>query len=1053
MSTDGDTSNMDKTPVNTIIAAAVRQRVFVLAAVALIAVTGIFALRGLVIDVFPDPSPALVQIYTEAEGLAPEEVEQLISYPVEAAMFGLPKVDKVRSFSTYGLSVVSVYFADRTDIHWARQLIAPRLHEIQDVLPPQAGEPFLGPIATGLGMVYLYYLEGDGYTTLELRTIQDWLIKYELQSVPEVSEVLSIGGDVAQYEIQVDPKALLKYDIPLETVMERVREGNRNAGAGFITRGPEEIIVRSIGLVQQLEDLQDIVVASASGTPVLLSDVAHVDLMPAIKRGAAVLDDRGERVVGMVLKLFGSNTARVIQNLEERIEEVGRALPPGVEIVPLYNQAAFVRACYTTVGGSLLAGILLVVVVLTLFMGRFRPALLTVMSLPFSMLLAFIIMNRVGLAADLMTFGGLAISIGLIADAAIIMVENIHRLHGEGLERGQAIRQAGEEVARPLFFAITIIILVFLPIFTLQGQEGIMFRPMGYAISAALAGSLLFALVVAPAAAWFTLGRGNARESRGPTPVFRLVQRMYFPLFDACRRRRKLVFSVTGVVVVAGLILLPFMGREYMPTLREGSLHLSVSLEPNTSIEESIRMAEVIGGRLRQLPEVTAALSRIGRGETGSHVHFVNELDILITMRPMNEWEAWHDLHELQHAIEDELADLPGISLNLTQPIQHNLDHLLTGVQSQVAVRLFGEDFDTLRQSSREIETVLAGIPGAADVQTEIFTGLNSIQLDVDRKALARYGLTVSHVQQTIEAALGGVTLGQVYDGPRRFNIFLRYQPEYRNDPDRLESLLVSLPDGGYVPLGLLASIQETTGPRHISRENSRRYITVQANVRGRDMGRFVEEAQEAVRASVDLPPGYLVRWGGQFELQERSRRVFMLVTPLTLALVTLLLYSIFQSGREAAVMLINVPVAVTGGLLALKLTGQHISVPASIGFIAIFGIAMQDGLVLLATIRRALAKGRSAAEAVRYGVEVKLLPVIMTTCTTIFGVLPLLLARGPGAEIQRPLATVVVGGLVTSTLVTLIVLPLVYETLTTRGRLLAQQLSPDKPGSTPSET
>ncbi|MFC1791665.1 efflux RND transporter permease subunit, partial [Gemmatimonadota bacterium] len=660
----------------------VGQRVLVVAATAMVAMLGVVAYRNLIIDVFPDPSPALVQVYTEAEGLAPQEIEQLVSVPVEAAMSGLPKVESIRSTSTYGLSLVNVYFEQGTDIYWARQVLAPRLHEIQADLPPQAGEPFLGPIATGLGMVYLYYLEGDGYTTMELRTLQDWLVKYELKSVPEVSEVLSIGGDIKQYQILVDPNALLSYDLTLPDLTDRIRASNRNAAAGFITRGPEEFIVRSIGLVQEVEDLQGIVVAHREGTPVYLSSVARVEVLPAIRRGAALANGEGEKVVGMVLKLFGSNTARVIDRMEERMEVVNASLPEGVEIVPFYNQASFVRECFRTVAWSLGLGVVLVVGVLFLFMGHLPSAVLTMLTLPFSVLFAFIVMQRAGLAADLMSFGGLAIGIGLIADAAIIYVENTYRHLQGGMDRVQALIRSGEEVTRPLFFAILIIILVFLPIFTLQGTEGIMFRPMGFAISAALAGSLLFTLIAIPALGWYLLRPPEKGQAKDPVFI-RVVRERYLAIFQWCGSRRRGVFVTTALLLATGLVILPFTGREYMPTLNEGTLQLQVTMNPNVSLDESTAMGTEIEGRLLEMEGIEGVLTRIGRGEAGSHGHFVNDLQILIQLDPEGSAGLGGNLDEIQEAISHELEDLPGINMNLSQPIAHNLDELLTGTRAQ----------------------------------------------------------------------------------------------------------------------------------------------------------------------------------------------------------------------------------------------------------------------------------------------------------------------------------------------------------------------------------
>lgn len=1009
-----------------------RQRLFVIAATVMVMAVGVISFQKLPIDVFPDPSPALVQIYTEAHGMAPEEVERLISYPIEASMFGIPRVENIRSFSTFGLSLVNVYFEEGTDIYWARQLVAPRLHEISGELPPQAHEPVLGPIATGLGLVYLYYLEGEGHSTLELRTLQDWLVKYELKSVPEVSQVLSIGGDVKQFQILLDPNSLLKYDLTVPELIEKIRRNNQNTGASFITRGQEEYIVRSIGLVQTLDDLGKTVVADYQGTPVYLSSVASVEIMPAIKRGTATANGRGEKVAGMVLKLFGSNTARVIRNIEDRIELINDSLPPGVEIVPFYNQASFIRNCFSTVSVNLLLGILLVTLVLFLFMGDLPSALITVLTLPFSILLTFILMQQIGLAADLMSFGGLAIGIGLIADAAIILVENSYRhLQLPGGNRSEAIMSAGREVARPLFYAIVIIILVFLPIFTLTGVEGTMFRPMGFTISFALAGSLLFTLVSVPAISSFMLRR-RPRESAEPFLIAN-IRKLYMPVFEACQRNGSRVVAGTTAVLAVGLFLILTMGREYIPYLEEGTVHLRITLNPNISLEETISTATAVEQEIVDVPEVTGVLSRIGRGETGSHAHFVNDIEMLIQLRPMKRWERFRNKDELLEEIGHRLEHFPGMNINTTQPIQHNLDELITGVRAQLAVKLYGEGFEILEEKSVEIREVLASIRGAADVQVEQFTGQNQIQIVLDRDAIARYGLVVGDIQETIEAAIGGTIIGKVYEAQRRFDIFLRFRPEFRSGVEQIENLLIGLPRGGRIPLGMLASVSEVVGARVINREGNRRFITVQCNIRGRDIGRFVADARRRIDENIQLPPEYMLKWGGQFELQQRANRTLALITPITFLLVALLLFSIFSSFREVLVILINIPPALVGGILALKLSGLYLSVPASIGFIAIFGIALEDGLVLLTAFRRNLDGGASLKEAIYQGVDTKLRPVLMTTFTTIFGVMPLLLAQGPGAEIQRPLATVVVGGLLTSTVVTLIIMPIIYRRLKER--------------------
>jgi cobalt-zinc-cadmium resistance protein CzcA len=1015
--------------IQKIIHFSLKQRIFIVLATITVALLGFFAFERLPIDVFPDPSPPLVQIYTEAHGMAPEEIERLISYPIESSMFGLPKVKNIRSVSTFALSIVNVYFEDKTDIYWARQLVSQRILEAQESLPEHVHSPVLGPIATGLGLVYLYYLDGEGYSTLELRTIQDWLVKYELKSVPEVSQVLSIGGDVKQFQILVSPHSLLKYNLTIAALAGNIKANNQNVGASFITKGKEEYIVRSVGLARTIEDLENIVVANDAGTPVYLKDVADIQILPAIKRGAALVNGQGEKVVGMVLKLFDSNTAKVIHDLEERIAEINKSLPEGVAIVPFYNQASLVKKCFSTVRTNLAIGIILVILVLFLFMGNFPSAMITVFSLPFSILFSFIIMERMNLAADLMSFGGFAIGIGLIADAAIIFVENAHRhIQMPHESKAHAIVSAGEEVGRPLFFAITIIVLVFLPIFTLTGVEGIMFRPMGFTISFALAGSLIFALISAPALSHFFLGR-KKRMSRESFLMKRIIE-VFMPFFHLCEKHKKKVFLITFFVFLAGVAMIPFIGTEYIPYLEEGTLHLRVTMDPNISLQEAINTATQIENTVKEIPEITGVLTRIGRGEVGSHAHFINDAEILIKYNPIQKWKIFRNKNEFIYEIEHRLEKFPGLKLNMTQPIQHNLDELITGVKAQLAIKIYGENFDSLKDIAVRVKDLIADIQGAADVQVEQFTGQNHIQIHLQRENIARYGVNIQGVQETIEAAVGGVVLGQIYEEQKRFDIFLRFESGFREDIEQIGNLLISLPGGGQIPLKQLAFIEETVGPRVINRESNKRFINIQCNIRGRDIGRFVDEAQKKIENNISLPPEHMIKWGGQFELQQRANKRFSFIMPVTLALVALLLFSIFNSFQEVLVILINIPLALTGGILALKMSGLYLSVPASIGFIAIFGIALEDGLVLLSVFHHNLKKGQDLREAVIEGVRVKLRPVLMTSFTTIFGVLPLLLAQGPGAEIQRPLATVVVGGLFTSTLVTLIVLPLIFQAL-----------------------
>ncbi len=1012
-----------------IIEFSVKQKLFIIATSIIILILGIFSYQRLPIDAFPDPSPCLVQIYTEAEGMAPEEVERLISYPIEAAMFGLPRVKNIRSFSTFALSMVSVYFKDGTDIYFARQLVAHRLPQVREQLPPQAENPVLGPISTGLGLVYLYYLEGENYSPLEVRTVQDWIIKFDLQSVPEVTQVLSIGGDIKQFQILVDPNKLIKFDLTLNELIEAIRKNNQNIGASFITKGKEEYIVRSIGLAKKVSHLQNIHVANYQGTPVYIKDLAQVKTGPAIKRGTALAEGAGEVVAGMILKLFGSNTVRVIENIEKRIENINKSLPPGVRIVPFYNQASLVKKCVFTVSSSLLLGIILVMFILFLFMGDFRSSLIATISLPFSILFAFILMNRMKLSADLMSFGGLAIGIGIFVDASIVMVENIFRhvqASREAIQR--SLLRAAREVTRPIFYAIVIIILVFLPIFTLKGVEGIMFRPLAYSITFALLGSLIFSFTAVPAVSYFIISK--KKETKKEYFIIRYIKKIYLPLFEKALKKKKIVFLITIIVFLSGVALVPFLGTEFIPRLEEGTTHLRVTMVPNISLQEAIRLSTDIEREIKKFSEVQGVLTRIGRGEVGSHAHFVNNAEILITLKRLNNWKNFKTKDQLIEAMEKNLEKFPGILLNFTQPIAHNLDELISGVKAQIAIKIYGEDYSILRAKSTEIKNVITQIRGATDIQIEQFTGQNQLQIILDRDKIARYGVHIKDVQETIEAALGGITLGKIYEGNRKFDIFLRFQSQFRKDIPEIGNILIPLPSGGSIPLKNLAEIKEVIGPRHINREHNNRYVTVQCNIRGRDIGSFVKEAQNKIEQDISLPPGHTITWGGQFELQQQANRRLMLIIPITLIAIGLILFTVFYSLKDVLIIFLNIPLALMGGVVALKISGQYLSVPASIGFIALFGIALENGLVLVSYLHKLMAQGLDMKEVLIKGVSLRIRPVLMTAFTTMFGLIPLLIARGPGAEIQRPLATVVVGGLFTSTLVTLLVLPLIYQTL-----------------------
>ncbi|MDQ7041593.1 MAG: CusA/CzcA family heavy metal efflux RND transporter [Rhodothermus sp.] len=1011
---------------------ALRNRLLVLSLGLLVMGAGWYAYTRLPVDAFPDVSPSLVQVFTVTRGLAPQEVEQYVTYPIERAMSGLPRLKQIRSVSNFGLSVVNIYFEDGTDIYFARQVVGERLQEVREQIPPGFGEPQMGPISTGMGLVLFYYLEDTTgrYSLEELRTIQDWVVKPMLESVPGVTEVLGIGGFERQFQVNVDPNALLRYGVTMAELVEAIEANNLNVGAQFIEQHGEQFVIRSEGLATGISDIENIVVKTVDGTPIYVRDLARVEIGGAIRRGLQTRNGIEEVVAGMVIKLYGTNASTVIARVEEKLAQIEDVLPPGIRIVPYYEQKTLVEAAVSTVTNALWQGILLVILVLVAFLGSWRPSVVVALSIPFSVLLSTLFMGQLDISANLMSLGGLAIAIGMMVDGAIVMVENVDRhLRNAAPDepRLHVVARACLEVARPVAFAIAIIVIVFLPLFTLQGVEGKTFRPLAYTTALAMFGSLVFALVVAPVLSSLVMRRSSSNR----TPIGeRVIQRLlhfYRPLVTFFVQRRTWAIALAGGLLLLGATAFPFLGSEFTPTLQEGTIVLRLTMAPSISLTEAKATTQRVERRLMQIPEVIGVVTRIGRGEVGAHSDPINSAEMYILLKERDEWRV-DNQEELLALIRRELGTLPGVLTNFTQPIQMTVDELLEGVRAELAVKLFGDDLETLKQKADEIVAVLQTIEGARDVQADQITGTPQIRIVVDRAAIARYGINVADVQRTIEAAIGGVEAGLVFEGVRRFPIYVRYQAPYRSTPEQIRQLLIPAPGGIHVPLAELASVEEVIGPRQITREDLQRFITIQLNVEGRDIGSFVAEAQRAIRERIELPPGYFITWGGQFELQQQANRRLMLVIPITLLIVLVLLYSTFNSVRNAALIILNIPLALVGGILGLWLTGQHLSVPASVGFIALFGIALENGLVLVSYINQLIRDGWSIDRAAIQGALLRLRPVLMTALTTSLGLFPLLFSQGTGAEVQRPLATVVVGGLFTSTILTLLVLPALYK-------------------------
>lgn len=1023
-----------------VIEAVLRNKLVVVIFTLAVMAGGFWSYRQLPVDAFPDVSPVLVQVFTVTEGLGPEEVEKFVTFPVEAAMSGLPKVEEIRSVSNFGLSVVSVYFEDGTDIYFARQVVGERLSEAREAIPKGFGEPEMGPISTGQGLVLYYNLidETGDYSLTELRTMQDWIVKYNLQTVPGVTEVLGIGGFVKQFQVNIDPDELLRYNLSLHQVIERIEANNQNVGGQFIERNGEMFIVRSEGLAQRIEDLQSIVVAHEDGTSVFLSDVATIDIGGEIRQGLETMNGEGEVISGMVIKLYGTNSSTVIEAVEQRLAEIQTALPEGVRINPYYEQKTLVENSVKTVTSALVQGIALVVLVLLVFIGGFRPSIVVALSIPFSVLFATTAMYYFGISANLMSLGGLAIAIGMMVDGAIVVTENADRMLRQatgGESKLHVISRAAGEVVRPLSFAILIVILVFIPLFTLQGVAGKTFRPLAYTVSLAMLGSLIYAVVGAPVYAWLFMKK-TRREEEAETKnsgekeiwIVRFLIAVYRPIVSLFVRFRIAAIVVAGLLLAAGVLIFPRLGSEFTPRLQEGSIIANLSMAPSVSLEETKRNTLIAERRIMQVPEVVSTHSRIGRGEIGAHADPINSVHTMVVLKPKAEWRKGITQAGIENEMREVLEGMPGVLANMTQPIQLTVDELVGGSKAQLAIKLFGPDLDTLKAKADEIAAVVSEIEGAADVQPGQVTGSPQVVIRPDRQAIARYGLNLGEVQELIRAAVGGVSAGQIFEGIQRYDIYVRYREGARDTIEDMRHLIVRSPGGAMIPLDEIAEIREVVGPRQIVRENNQRYIEVQANVVGRDIGGFVEEAQGKLAEAVELPVGYILSWGGQFELQQEANRRLAVVVPVTLALIAIMLYLSFGSIRNAGLILLNIPLALVGGVIALWLADENLSVPASVGFIALFGIALGNGMVLVTYLNQLLKDGMPIDEASIQGACLRLRPVLMTAATTALGLIPLLLSSGTGSEVQRPLATVVIGGLVSSTILTLLVVPALYK-------------------------
>lgn len=1053
-----------------LIEAAIKNRLLVVLALLAVIVGCVAMLPKLNLDAFPDVTNVQVTINTAAEGLAAEEVEKLISYPVESAMYALPAVIEVRSLSRTGLSIVTVVFAEGTDIYFARQQVFEQLQAAREMIPSGVGVPEIGPNTSGLGQIYQYILRAEpnsGINAAELRSLNDYLVKLILMPVGGVTEVLSFGGYVRQYQVQVDPNKLRAYGLSMAQVTEALESNNRNAGGWFMDQGQEQLVVRGYGMLPAgdagLAAIAQIPLTEASGTPVRIGDIAQVDFGSEIRVGAVTMTRRdesgqmqnlGEVVAGVVLKRMGANTKATIDDIGARVSLIERALPDGVSFEVFYDQADLVDKAVTTVRDALLMAFVFIVVILALFLVNIRATLLVLLSIPVSIGLALMVMSYYGLSANLMSLGGLAVAIGMLVDGSVVMVENIFkhltqpdrrhlqeartRADGEidpyhsdedgGLQANMAVRimLAAKEVCSPIFFATAIIIVVFAPLFALEGVEGKLFQPMAVSIILAMISALLVALIAVPALAVYLFKRGVLLKQ---SVILAPLDAAYRKLLTATLARPKVVMLSALVMFALSLLLLPRLGTEFVPELEEGTINLRVTLAPTASLDTSLAVAPKLEAILLGFPEVEYALSRIGAPELGGDPEPVSNIEVYIGLKPIAEWQSASSRLELQRLMEEKLSVFPGLLLTFSQPIATRVDELLSGVKAQLAIKIFGPDLAVLSQKGQALSDLVAKITGAVDVSLEQVSGEAQLVVRPKRELLARYGISVDQVMSLVSQGIGGVSAGQVIDGNARYDINVRLAAEFRQSPDAIKDLLLSGTNGATVRLGEVASVEVEMAPPNIRRDDVQRRVVVQANVAGRDMGSVVKDIYALV-PKADLPAGYTVIIGGQYENQQRAQQKLMLVVPVSIALIALLLYFSFGSFKQVLLIMANVPLALIGGIVALYVSGTYLSVPSSIGFITLFGVAVLNGVVLVDSINQRRQSGEALYDCVYEGTVGRLRPVLMTALTSALGLIPILLSSGVGSEIQKPLAVVIIGGLFSSTALTLLVLPTLYRWL-----------------------
>jgi len=1017
---------------------ALDSRWLVLAALVALLVTGGYVLSNLPIDAFPDLTNNQVVVVTECPSMSSTEVDELVTYPIESALVGMPHIETVRSISKLGLSMITVIFDDSFNQYLGRQLIAERLQEVRPRLPRNL-QPTLGPMATAFGEVYQYTLESRDKSLMDVKTFQDWTLRYALRSVPGVSEVNAWGGQSKQYAVQLDPIALRRYGLTVHDVIERVSSNNSNFGGGYIEHAEQQYTIRGLGRASGPADIEDTVLLAHDGVPVLIRDVGAVVTVPLLRYGATLLN-ADEAVSATAIALKGENGRAVIDRIKTRLAQVH--LPEKYRLRAFYDQSQIIDGTIHTVLHNLLEAGLLVTLILLLFLGDLRAALIVAIMIPLSILFGFIGMAIFGVTANLMSLG--AIDFGMIVDGSVVMIENsVHHLEKSRDKQRfvESIRTASHEVARPILFGVAIIIAVYLPIFTLQGLEGRMFRPMAITVCSALLGSLILALTAVPALSTYFLRASEVERVQVSkmwhAPMHRLRD-VYARSLDRAMKHRPTLLGSALLLVAAAIISLHFIGTEFMPKLDEGSIVITSRKLPGIALTESIDISKEIAHTIRSFPEVTGVVTKLGRPDVATEAMGIYESDSYLQLAPKSNWKCCHNKQELIEKLSVALQKIPGVTYNFTQPMEMRLDETVTGIRGDVAIKVFGSELKTLEELGQRVLTLMSSIPGAAEPQMEVLSGVTELQVDVTRPALARYGLNVSDVQEVIETLVGGQPLSEMIEGQARFPISVRLPETLRNDPEVLKEIVLRAPGSELVRLNQVAQVKTVTGPEVISRENARRRVAVQTNVRGTDLGSFVRLAQEKVNGSLKLPPGYEIQWGGQFENQSRANHRLAFVLPVSIAIIFALLFATFHSLRQASLILLNVPFAFVGGVGALWLRGLNLNLSASVGFIALFGVAVLNGIVLVSYINLLRKRGMEMQVAIREGAADRLRPVLITALVASIGFLPMAISTETGAEIQRPLATVVIGGLITSTLLTLYILPLLYPWFARKGREVA---------------